>query len=129
MRYASERLVAACATALPHAKADDAETLRRCQREGSVSLAEARLLSSLLRSSGAPGPSWVHELLQGAEPQLPKRAPKAPAHPDLEPRLARLRAAQADREYARMVGQVVTDDSACRDAAEMSTYRSQMGVR
>jgi Na+/melibiose symporter-like transporter len=57
------------------------------------------------------------------------RASKAAPHPELAPRLEALRAAQEDREYARMVGTLAKDENvAARDAAEMSTYRSQLGV-
>ena len=74
-------------------------------------------------------PLYVHELLLGASPVLPTMATKAPPHPALAPRLDRLRAAQEDREYAKMVGGVVKDEAAAeRDAAVMSTYRSQLGV-
>ena len=139
MRYESERLTAACQRALSHAKADDAETLRTCRDEGSLSISDIRLLSRVLRGatdctqesvpSVNPDPVWVHQLMEGARPLLPARAAKPAPHPDLEPRLRKLRAAQEDREYAKMVGSLAgSSDEAARDEAEMNTYRSQISV-
>ena len=128
MRYASPRLLEACDAALAHAGQADAEVLRRCQAEGSLSLADVRLLSCVLRAGGSTG-SWVHELLSCAAPVLPQRPAKAPPHPELEARIHKLRAAQEDRQYAAMVGGLVGgEDADSRNAAEMNTYRSQMGV-
>ena len=139
----NERLSAAVAEALPLARnAEDAATLTQCAREVSISLAEVQLISRLLilqseqrdaaeggASSKEGRPLYVHELLLGASPVLPACAAKAPAHPALAPRLNKLRAAQEDRDYARMVGGVVRDEGAAeRDAAEMNTYRSQLGI-
>ena len=133
LRYASERLTSACEAAIPHAGHEDAAALSACQKAGSLTLADVRLLSRVLRStpeagSAWVGSAWVHQLLHGASPELPARPPKAPPHPDLEPRLRRLRAQQDDAEYARMVSGIVGQDSGEREASEMSTYSSQMGV-
>jgi len=130
MRYASPRLLEACDAALAHAGKEDAEALRRCQAEGSLSLADVRLLSRVLRAgSSSAGGSWVHELLSCAAPVLPQRPARAPPHPELEARMHKLRAAQEDRQYAAMVGGLVGgEDADSRNAAEMNTYRSQMGV-
>ena len=132
------RLREALASAAQHAQtADDSATLTQCAKEASISLPEVQLISRLLRAAREEGGGgdddgrgiWVHELLLGASPVLPARAQRAPAPPELKRRLEALRAAEADREYAALVGSTSgrTDDSA-RDAAEMSTYRSQMGV-
>lgn len=122
---------------------DDVATLAACSRESTMALAEVQLISRLLLHRAAddsastrqpsadavPPPRFVHELLFNAKPVLPAKTEKTPAHPALAPRLDKLRAAQEDREYARMVGGVVRDAAAAeRDAAEMSTYRSQLGV-
>ncbi len=136
---------------------DDADALRRCANAKSLRLSEVQLVSRVLRSGqeqqqqqqqqqqqsrppreaagakegggAAADPSWVHELLLGAAPVLPAPAERAKPHPDLEPRLRRLQAAQDGREYAAMVSDVCgsahTDQ---RDAVEMRTYRSQIGV-
>ena len=130
MRYASPRLLEACDAALAHAGKEDTEALRRCQAEGSLSLADVRLLSRVLRAgSSSAGGSWVHELLSCAAPVLPQRPARAPPHPELEARMHKLRAAQEDRQYAAMVGGLVGgEDADSRNAAEMNTYRSQMGV-
>ena len=139
MRYASELLTAACQRALAHANPEDAEALGKCRDEGSLSIADVRLLSRVLRDA-ADGtqqsvplidrdPIWVHQLMEGARPLLPARATKPPPHPDLEPRLRKLRAAEEDRQYAKMVGSLASSsDEASRDAAEMNTYRSQISV-
>ena len=149
MRFTlTPRLRSAISTALPHAGGEDADALTSAQREGSIALSEVTTISRLLReqhsssqsaaassekkSGGderAPSPVWVHELLLGAAPVLPAKAVRAPAHPALAPRLAALRAAEEDREYARMVGTSGrSEDTSARDVAEMATYRSQMGV-
>ena len=115
---------------------DDAAAMASAERAGSIDLVDVRTLSRLLLTIGrseneaAAEPSWVHELMLGAAPVLPAKVERAPAHPSLAPRLAVLRAAQEDREYARLVGSGLArdDDVAARDAAEMSTYRSQIGV-
>lgn len=127
---------------------DDAKAFATAEREGSIELSEVVTLSKLLQSAcssdekdasaaaaakadaHSPSPQWLHELLLGAAPVLPARAERAPAHPSLAPRLAVLRAAQEDRDYAKMVGSGMArdEDAAARDVAEMATYRSQMGV-
>ena len=112
---------------------DEALAFAAAAREGTIALSDVVAASRLLRekanASASSSPAWVHELLLNASPVLPVAAKRAPAHPELAPRLAKLRAAQEDRDYARMVGAAARDDdSANRDAAEMSTYRSQMGV-
>ena len=122
-------LSAALAEARASSSGADADALAAAEREGSIALSEVTTISEIRRRIKAPPPVFVHELLLGAEPVLPAKAQRAPAHPALAPRLAALRAAQEDREYARMVGGAVrSDDMAAREAAEMSTYRSQMGV-
>lgn len=153
--HRTPRLDEALLAATPLAtNADAAATLKQCAREESISLAEVQLISRLLigeeacsssasasgdasSTSGGPAapapaatrPLYINELLLGAAPVLPAMAAKPPAHPALAPRLDRLRAAQEDREYAKMVGGVLKDEGAAeRDAAEMSTYRSQVGV-
>ena len=129
VRYTSARLTAALASAVPHASQEDAKALKESQQAGSASLADVRLLSRVMRDGEGDDGHWVHQLLCGAEPVLPARREKVPPHPDLEPRLQRLRAAQEDRDYAQMMGSVMKDeDSVGRDAAEMSTFRSQLGV-
>jgi len=138
LRYMSQTLTDAVAAGLLLAKTrDDVEALKHCKAVGSVSLNDVRLLASLLRaehgdcSSGGPRACglWVHELMSGAKPLLPEPNTKPPPHPDLEPRLKRLRAAQEDREYAQMMGtNLADDDSIGRDAAEMNTFRSQISV-
>ena len=123
---------ATVAAALPHAVTpEDLAALQQCKSMGSVTLMDVQLVSRLLRAHPAESICgyWVHELLRGATPLLPERAAKPPPHPELGPRLERLRAVQADREYARMIGGSKADpDSIGRDAAEMNTYRSQLAV-
>ena len=123
-------LSAALADARASSSGADADALAVAEREGSIALSEVTTISEIRKRIKAPPPVFVHELLLGAEPVLPAKAQRAPAHPALAPRLAALRAAQEDREYARMVGSGARqdEDAAARDAAEMSTYRSQMGV-
>jgi len=130
LRYTSPRLTQAVASALPHAlQEEDTAALNQCQEVSSVSLKDVQMISRLLRSSKGDPDHWVHQLLHEAKPLLPTGRAKAAPHPDLEPRLKRLRAAQEDREYAQMIGTSMKDeDSASRDAAEMSTFRSQLGV-
>ena len=132
MRFTSPTLTSAVAAALPHAVTpEDLAALQQCKSTGSVTLTDVQLVSRLLRAHPAESicGCWVHELLRGATPLLPERAAKPPPHPDLGPRLERLRAVQADREYARMIGGSKADpDSIGRDAAEMNTYRSQLAV-
>ena len=70
----------------------------------------------------------MHELLHGAAPVLPPPPPKRPPNPELQARLDTLRAAQENREYAEMVGDVAAGDSSGREAAEMSNYKSSMTV-
>ena len=84
----------------------------------------------MARQSQPLPPLYVHELLAGAAPILPERAAKPPPHPSLAPRLEALRAAQEDREYAKLIGRSLgrDDTSVGRDEAEMATYRSQLGV-
>ena len=125
------RVALARARTLVSEKSEDAAALATAEREGSIALSEVTTVSRLLRehNDALSSPTWVHELLLGASPVLPAVAQRAPPHPSLAPRLAKLRAAEEDREYARMVGSIGKDeDSVNRDAAEMSTYRSQMGV-
>ena len=124
MRYESQRLASACEAAIGQASCEqDAAELRQCRSAGSASLSDVRLMARILDR-------WVHELMLGAVPLLPARAEKPAPHPDLLKRLDRLRAAQEDQEYARMLGSLAkTDDTDSRDAAEMSTYGSQIGVR
>ena len=128
------REAVARARALAPEASDEAVALDAAARDGSIALSDVVAASRLLRQkangpSDSSSPSWVHELLLNATPVLPAAAKRAPAHPELAPRLAKLRAAQEDRDYARMVGAAARDDDAAnRDAAEMSTYRSQMGV-
>ena len=105
-----------------------------------ILLADVQQLSLMLRamatdasrSAGAEedaAPVWVHELLQGAAPVLPDTRKRAEPHPDLAPRLKRLREAQESRDYAAMVGDITGgDDANARDAAEMATYRSQVSA-
>ena len=69
----------------------------------------------------------VHELLQGAAPLLPAKPEKRAPHPDLAPRLEQLRAAEANREYAAMMGDVHGQRQAKEDS-EIATYKTQMGV-
>lgn len=107
-----------------------AEMLNRLRRADctTVSLADMQLLSKLLRQQHATGPTWAHELLQGAAPLLPVFKQQREPDPALAPRLARLRAAQENREYAAMMGDVCGTRGDGRDEAEMSTYRSQISV-
>ena len=101
-----------------------------------IPLADVQQLSQLLRAMAVDAgsadtkgaaPIWVHELLQGAAPVLPDTRKRAEPHPDLAPRLQRLREAQDSRDYAAMVGDITGgDDANARDAAEMVTYRSQV---
>ena len=53
-----------------------------------------------------------------------RRAP----HPELAPRLERLRAAQEAREYAAMMGDVHGHNNDGSVDIEMSSYKSQMGI-
>ena len=105
LRTALER-----AQELVDSASEDSAALAAAAREGSIALAEVSTISRLLKEHQAPGPVWVHELLLGASPVLQAVAQRAPAHPDLAPRLARLRAAEEDREYARMVGSAGQDE-------------------
>jgi len=132
LRFEHATLMSAVDTALPHAVTpEDLAALQQCKSMGSVTLTDVQLVSRLLRAHPAESicGCWVHELLRGATPLLPERAAKPPPHPDLGPRLERLRAVQADRDYARMIrGSKADPDSIGRDAAEMNTYRSQLAV-
>jgi hypothetical protein len=142
MRFTlTPHLRAALTAVRPHADATEADALAHAEREGTIELSDVQTVSRLLRAHGGeeaaageeqrrpPSPVWVHELLLGATPVLPAKAERTPAHPALAPRLEVLRAAQEDREYARMVGSAARSaDDAARDVAEMATYRSQMGV-
>ena len=129
MRYRSDRLAGAISRALPYASGEDAAVLQASKDAGSASLCGVQVAARLLRASVGTEGHWIHELLHGAEPLVPPRAAKPPTHPELGPRLKRLRAAQEDREYAQMVGAVLADDHTNgRDAAEMNTFRSQIGV-
>jgi len=71
----------------------------------------------------------VHELLEGAAPVLPAKPPKRAPHPDLAPRLERLRAAQANTEYAAMMGDVRGTGGDDDKDSEIATYKTQIGVR
>ena len=100
----------------------DAAVLAPCAREDArgISLEHVRLLSRLLREEEPrlqhvwviPAPrartrpdivhaspdsarTQVHELLEGAMPQLPAKPEKRAPHPELAPRMEQLRAAQA----------------------------------
>lgn len=106
----------------------EASELTACADRGTISLAEVQTLSRVLRAGGNSGAVWVHELLQGAAPVLPPPPPKRPPNPELQARLDTLRAAQENREYAEMVGDVAAGDSSGREAAEMSNYKSSMTV-
>lgn len=134
-------LKSALESTVEHAAEDTADAFRHSLREGSIEIADVRQLSSLLLSRhaqamddgkaiAAASPLYVHELLAGAAPILPERAAKPPPHPSLAPRLEALRAAQEDREYAKLIGGSLgrDDTSVGRDEAEMATYRSQLGV-
>lgn len=128
-------LIAAAAEAVELLAPNEAEALRHCAKAKTLSLAEVRQVSAVLlerrraADSSTAGPSYVHELLAGAKPLLPATAERAAAHPELQPRLARLRAAQEGREYAAMVGDICGSEAQDkRDASEMATYRSQAGV-
>ena len=80
----------------------DSAVLAPCARDDArgISLEHVRLLSRLLREEEPRPPHvWVHELLEGAMPQLPAKPEKRAPHPELAPRLERLRAAQEAREY------------------------------
>ena len=125
---------------------DDVLAFQSALREGSINLQDAKSLSAHLRAEAKAAAAkesdpeaatailnqpllFVHELLQGAAPVLPERAAKPPPHPSLAPRLEKLRAAQEDKEYAKLIGRNLRDEtSAGRDTAEMATYRSQLGV-
>jgi len=89
-----------------------------------------QLLSRALREieGSAADPVWVHQLLHGAAPVLPVFKPERKRDAALEKRLEKLRAVQENREYAAMVGKLSAGETQGRDEAEMSTYRSQMGV-
>ena len=147
VRFAlTPRLAAAIDAALPVASADERRALVASTAESSIALADVQLLSRLLLrqpglaaagEGGAPSSAsatpptarYVHELLRGAAPLLPQLAAKPAPHPSLGPRLEALRAAQDDREYAKLVGSLAQDEnSAARDAVEMTTFRSQLGV-
>jgi len=98
-----------------------------------IPLSDVRALSHVLRDlpstdSQCRPAVWVHELLQGAAPVLPVFKPERKRDPALVKRLEKIRAVQENREYAAMVGQLSSGESTGRDEAEMSTYRSQMGV-
>jgi hypothetical protein len=104
-----------------------------------ILLEDVRRVSRILRqratanADGAGGhasePLWVHELLQGAAPVLPAPRQRADPHPSLAPRLDRLRLAQETRDYAKMVGDICgREESGEREAAEMQTYKSSIGV-
>lgn len=116
------------------AAGDAEDEFRALTRAGAstVSLASVQLMSQRLRAHAKVcsirSPVWVHQLLEGASPVLPQFASDRKPHASLEPRLAELREAQENREYAAMVGGLASGDSGGRDAAEMSTYRSQLGV-
>lgn len=120
----------AVARALALADGDTAKELQRYARADAaeISLDAVEALSAALRRQKAEPPVWVHELLQGAAPVLPVFASQRTPHPELEPRLKALRAEAENREYAAMVGNVVVSKHAGREEAEMTTYRSQMGV-
>ncbi|KAL1527939.1 hypothetical protein AB1Y20_009310 [Prymnesium parvum] len=122
-----EALHAACAGDAP-----DVACLRRYLRPDATTilLDDVQLLSHALLSPLSPSSGqWVHQLLQGAAPVLPGVRQRAQPHPELAPRLERLRAAQESREYAAMVGDLACgSDTSARDAAEMATYRSQVSV-
>lgn len=129
---------------LPEAgSAEESVILRRYLRTdaSTILLTDVQALSQILRGAGTRGPAsthevaasapvWVHELLQGAVPILPSARKRPEPHPDLAPRLERLRDMVETREYAAMVGDIAVcgEDAAARDAAEMSTYRSQISV-
>ena len=94
-----------------------------------ISLEHVRLLSRLLREEEPRPPHvWVHELLEGAVPQLPAKPEKRAPHPELAPRMERLRAAQASREYAAMMGDVHGHNNDGLVDIEMASYKSQMGI-
>ena len=61
-------------------------------------------------------------------PQLPAKPEKRAPHPELAPRLERLRAAQEAREYAAMMGDVHGHNNDGSVDIEMSSYKSQMGI-
>ena len=127
----TDRLLRSIETALKHVPAgsSEADSLRSATREGTIALSDVQSISKLLCEKKAAAPVWVHELLLGASPVLPAMAQRAPAHPALAPRLAKLRAAQEDNDYLQMVGGSGKDEAEkMRDAAEMKSYRSQMGV-
>lgn len=126
---------------------DDVVAFQSALCEGSINLQDAKSLSAHLRAEAKAAAAkesdpeaaaatlnqplqFVHELLQGAAPVLPERTPKPPPHPSLAPRLEKLRAAQEDREYAKLIGRNLARDATSdgRDTAEMATYRSQLGV-
>ena len=107
----------------------EASELSAAADRGTISLAEVQTLSRVLRAGeNSTGAVWVHELLHGAAPVLPPPPPKRPPNPELQARLDTLRAAQENREYAEMVGDVAAGDSSGREAAEMSNYKSSMTV-
>ena len=120
----------AVARALALADGDTASALQRYARADAteITLDDVQTLSDALRQQKAEPPVWVHELLQGAAPVLPVFAQQRAPHPDLEPRLRTLRAEAENREYAAMVGNVVSSKHTGREEAEMTTYKSQMGV-
>lgn len=146
LRAAAGRYCASCSDA-------DAEVLQKYSRDGTseISLEHVQLLSRSLRRLPGPadGPVWVRlapapphaiavstffrptpqvcELLQGAAPVISvfTKAERAP-HPELAGRLEVLKAAEENREYASMVGDVCCEEGDGRDAAEMNTYRSQV---
>jgi len=61
-------------------------------------------------------------------PQLPAKPEKHAPHPELAPRMEQLRAAQASREYAAMMGDVHGHNDDGSVDIEMASYKSQMGV-
>lgn len=135
LRYTSTALADAVTAASSLANSqEDIAALHRCKITGSTSLTDVQLLSRLLRESGAAatgsdGGPWVHELMRGATAQLPRRVDKPAPHPELEPRLKKLREIQEDRDYAAMIGSAMSDENSnARDGAEMNTFRSQLGV-
>lgn len=121
----------------PAGESEGLSSLQRYSRADATTilLSDVQQLSSLLRSARSedresgedPQPVWVHELLEGAAPVLPQVRKRADPHPELRPRLEHLREVQESRAYAAMVGDISRgEDATARDAAEMSTYRSQV---
>ena len=107
------RLREAAKGAPPHLRID--------ARATTIGLQHAADLSTLANAK-------LRHLLHGARPVRPSFGPsKREPHPSLAPRLEQLKNEQVSREYAAMVGDVVSADAA-RDFAEMRTFRSQMAV-